>query len=1228
MTFPTFGSGAVCVPGWTRTLLLKNKKSLIFFMRVSTLCLIMLLTFIQLIKATETSAQKLQDVTISLSLKDDNLQQAFKKIEKLTSFRFAYKKSTLNLNRKYNQDIIRKPVDQVLNILLAGTDLRYDQSDYIIVVKENPLKLMEQPVRKPVADTNIIVRGRVTGADGQPIGGAVITVKGTSIGTASAASGNFELRDVPLNATVVVSHVGYFNNETKVTAATGLLLIKLEEGKNTMNEVTVVSTGYQTLPRERSTGSFGVITAAELEKIPSANLIQRIEGLVTGLQPKLMAGDNSFLYQGLVQGINSDTRTVGNNDYDVNVRGNTTIVGEKMPLIVVDGFPSNMDIKTLNPSDIEQITVLKDAAAASIWGVRAANGVIVIDTKKGRERLTPSINFTTSYTTYGKPRFDYLPLANSADIINWDEEVINKNLNLYNPLTAAPALRFYKSDAAELVYRLRAGQLDSAAYKSARAQLSAINGYDQYQRYLLQNANAQNYNLSVSGGSGPHTYFFSASYAKEIPSAVGTKGDRFTITANQSFKLLKKATLDVGLRAALFNYQTNGIGMSGVRNGSSSYLPFNRIFDDNGQKIYYSQNYFRERTTQLQNQYGYLPWGYNWLDEITNSDRTLKDNIYTGNIGLTIPIAKGFSVSGQFMMEKSYQDQRTWNSPESYYTRNIVNTATSINTTNNTLVFGIPRGGILSESFSNNTNYSGRAQLLYNKNIGGIHQVNAVGGAEIRETRASQTIPPAIYGYNMQRGIGQSISSNYVDVNGMTVSTPFISSTQQQDKTRRFLSYYTNAAYTLMGKYSLSGSVRYDDYNNFGVDRKYRATPLWSAGIKWDISREQFLQPVDWINSLSFRSTYGYNGNIAQNIYPFTNISLSSSSQTGLPTASIISPANPTLRWEKTGVFNMGLDYSILNNRISGTFEYFTKKGRDLFFQFPIDPTYGVNTLLTNNTSINARGFEAAISGRIIDKKDVSWIATFNFSYNRNKIVDTRFMPTASTYSSLSGTNISGYPTGSLWVYRYAGLDANGMTLVYDTDKQTKLAPNQNPKGLEALYYAGTTTAPYYGSLTQTVRVKRFTLFAIGTYSFGSVFLRPTTSVVPSTRQPYVLYDLNKDIALRWRNPGDENFTTVPGIAGAFAATSMFRYGFSDINVESGSYIRLREVSLQYDLPVSIARKVTAKMINVNLAVRNPGLLWTKNKEGYDPDFIPMLSSNTVALPPSASYTFTLNINF
>jgi len=907
-------------------------------------------------------------------------------------------------------------------------------------------------------------------------------------------------------------------------------------------------------------------------------------------------------------------------------------------LFVVDGLVmQNFDatnsnpLGNINPQDVESIVVLKDATAASIWGARAANGVIVIDTKKGRSRQqAPTVNISANYTAYGSPRLNYLPLANSAQIINYEEELINKNLNIYNPFTMPPMYKYYKSDASDLVYKVKAGLIDSATYKAGIAKLSAINGYDQYKKYLLQPANAQIYNLSVSGGNDFHTYYLSASYSREVTSAVGTNGDRFTATANQSFKLLKKATLGISLKTSLFNYKNNGIGVSKLGLGGNTYLPYNQIIDENGNKVYYSYNYYKGRTDTLQSQRGYMNWGYNYLDELTANDVNIKDNNYSGTISLNVPIYKGLSANGEFMLEKYYQTNRTWNGPDSYAARNTVNQATSVNYATGSLSYGIPQGGILQQNSSNNTNYSARGQLLYNETIASIHQVNAIAGTEIRQTKQGQTLPTTMYGYNMQTGFTQPVSATYVDVNGTTVSAYTLPTSQQYDKTRRFLSYYANAAYTLLKKYSLSGSVRYDDYNNFGVDRKYRATPLWSAGAKWNITGEKFMQSASFINALALRATYGYNGNIATDVYPFTTISLNSSYVTGQPAASVTSPANPALRWEKTGVINLGLDYGLFKNRLMGSIEWYTKKGKDILYQFPIDPTYGVNgsTLTTNNARINAKGFEASITGAFIRQKNIDWSATFNFSYNKNEIADNRFQPNSSTYSSLSGTNVVGYPTSALWVYRFAGLDKTGMTQVYAGDKTTKLAPSQSPTSIDALYYAGTTTAPYYGSLSQTFRFKQFTLFALGTYSFGSVFRRPTISTYTSSRQPLVQYDLNKDIDKRWRVAGDEANTNVPGIAGVYAPVSLFRYAFSDINVLSGSYIRLREVSLSYGMPAAIAKRILAKNIDFTFTVRNPGLLWTKNKEKIDPDIIPYLSSNTLALPPAASYNVALGINF
>lgn len=1166
---------------------------------------------------------------ISLHEKDAPLEKVLKQIKKQSGLALVYEDQLLTKANPVSIAVTNISVEEALELVFKNQPLTYEiVAKKIITVKEINAQKKSVPTVTADATLSNDIKGRVLDEQGKPVAGVTVIARGINKMTVTNDKGEFVITDADGATALFFTSVNLQPFEQKINGKKYFQVTMLPK-VSTLDAVAVqVSNGYQTLPRERTTGSFSVITAKELEKIPVANLIQRIEGLVTGLQPKITAGDNSFIYQGLVQGINSTTRTVGNNDYDLNVRGRTTILGEKMPLMVVDGFPTEFDIKALNPADIEQITVLKDAAAASIWGARAANGVIVIVTKKGRAAKAPSVSITTSYSTSAQPRLDYLPLVNSAQLINYEQEVVNKSLLIYNPLTAAPANKYYVSNAVDLTFKLKAALIDSATYNAEIAKLSNINGYGQLKHYLLQPASSQDYNLSVSGGNETHTYFLSAAYTREIPNAVGTSGDRFTLTSNQSFKVLNRATVSFNLRGAFFNYRNNGLGVTPLGKGSNTFLPYNQIVDANGNKQYYSYAYYKGRTDTLQSNRGFLNWGYNYQDELTNSDYVVKDNNFSGTVDVKLPIIKGLQATGQFMMEKYYQNSRISYSQDAYYVRNLVNTATSVNYTTGVLTNGIPKGGIITQSFSNNINYSARGQLDYNNTIKQDHQINAIAGVEIRQTQQGQTSPAALYGYNYQTGINQSVLANYTTVDGFTVSTTSFSAGSQADKLRRFYSYYSNAAYTYKRKYSLTASARYDDYNNFGVDRKYRATPLWSAGAKWDITGEKFLHQQKWINNLSLRTTYGYNGNIALGTYPFTTIFLSSSFYTGLPTAGISAPANPALRWEKTGVFNLGLDYALFNNRVYGTVEWYRKKGKDLLFSFPVDPTYGISNLTTNNTNVNAKGFELSVAGNILRSSTWDVTSVFNFSYNKNQVSDTRFAPNSSFYSSLSTSGITGYPTTSLWVYRFAGLDNTGMTQIYDGDKITKLPASKNPTSADAIKYAGNTQAPYYGSFRQNVRYKQFSLYALFTYSFGSVFLRPTVSTYQTTRFVTLQYDLNKDIDLRWRKAGDEATTNVPGIAGTFAATSLFRYGNSDINVLDGSYIRFRELSAGYDLPRQVAQKINSKNIRFNFTVRNLGLLWTKNKEGIDPDFLPVLVTTVLRLPPSVSYNLSLNVNF
>ncbi|MBW8684788.1 SusC/RagA family TonB-linked outer membrane protein [Chitinophaga rhizophila] len=1064
------------------------------------------------------------------------------------------------------------------------------------------------------------IRGIVTDENDAPITSATVRVPGSNLMVLTNAQGEYAIT-VPLTTrSLQISCIAYETKDLQLSRTTWYD-VKLKDKTGYLKPVEVVSTGYVNLPKERATGSFGVVTAKELEKIPTANVLQRLEGQVPGLQMQITSGDNSFVYDNVTPAIGSNTRTIGRNDYGVNIRGTTTIKSEQMPLIVIDGFPTEMDLKNMNPNDIEQITFLRDAAAASIWGSRAANGVIVITTKKGRMRM-PAVNFSVGLSTQAKPSINYLPLINSTQVLAYEKELVDKgviNASMYNPYTAG--IKYYVSEGVDLAYQLRAGRITQAQYDARAAQLGAMNNYGQVEDYLLQSATSQNYNLSVSGGSDVHTYFVSGSYSKENPSAVGSSGERITLTANQELKVIKKITLSLSLKGSFFNYKQNGRGASVLLGGMNTFMPYNTIVDANGNPSRYYHNIGQHYADSLTN-LGYKDWSYNFFDELTQQNNTSTDNNYSGNLSLNIPIYKGLTFIGSYAIERVNFKNEFLYGVNSFYTRNLYNLGTVVE--NGRLVKNVPDGAIFNNNYSMQNNHSIRAQLAFNRGFGGIHELNALAGTETRETNASVSAF-RLYGYNPETGVAQDVNyaGFYNTING---GGGFGQGPSQTDRRNRFLSYFANAAYTLMGRYTLSGSVRYDDYNNFGLDRKYRARPFWSAGASWNITREEFMKSQPWITNLTLRATYGVNGNINRELRPFTNISLGASDwQTTLPYASITAFANPALRWESTYVTNIGIDYSLFNGRLSGMFEVYDKQGRDIIYELEVNPTYlgNSNTQQRNGVSMSNRGIDMAINGAIIDSKNFGWNMGVNFSYNTSKVTDNRFLPTSSLFSSLSNTVLNGYPADGVWVFRNAGLSNTGLTQIYD-EKGQKLLPYQNLSNVDALKFAGRRGAPYYGSFNNTVRYKSWSLFALITYNFGSIFLKPAVSDYPSTRRFY--YNLSKDIADRWQQPGDEEKTIVPAVGSPYSGLSAFRYAFSDANLESGDYIRFREVSVAYQLPEAIVGKVFAKSIRVSGIVRNLGLLWTKNKLGIDPDFVPTMNSNIMRLPPTRNYSLMINI--
>ncbi len=362
------------------------------------------------------------------------------------------------------------------------------------------------------------------------------------------------------------------------------------------------------------------------------------------------------------------------------VRGRSTISSEteSLPLIVVDGAITENDISAINPNDVASVTFLKDAAAASIWGTRAANGVMVITTKTGKIGQAPIINFSVNASVSNHPDLGYLRTMDAAQTIAYEQELVAKNVITAPGSTTAFSTNV--ADVTDLTFKLRAGTITQAAYNSIIAQYSSRDSRSQIEQYLLKPATSQTYNFSISGGNNFSSYFYAASYSKENPYAVGNSGERLTVTLNNTFKLFKIATLTTNLKGSFLNYKNNGISLNSLYNPTlATFMPYNQIVDDNGNRVSYSKRFY---TGWLNTIYpsGFLKWGYNALDEIDNADNRQRDNNYSANFNLNVPIVKGLSANAFYNTERSFITGRNFYNDNTYYYRDYVNGFTQIPT--------------------------------------------------------------------------------------------------------------------------------------------------------------------------------------------------------------------------------------------------------------------------------------------------------------------------------------------------------------------------------------------------------------------------------------------------------------------------------------------------------------------------------------------------------------------
>lgn len=1131
---------------------------------------------------------------ITLKENKATLEKVLEKIGKQSGYDFIYSKQDFKDAVKLSINLNNVSVEKALEVCFSNQPLTYEISDRTVMVK---LK-KDKSILDRVTDyfSSIDVKGRVLDENRQPLVGASVKIKGTNRIVVTNEKGEFSFNGVDETAVLFFSFVGLESKEMPAKKDMGD--IKLVEVTSKLGEVSVtVNTGYQSLPKERATGSFSTVNNNTLSKQVTTNILERLPAMANGITVnKGITGEDQIM-----------------------IRGISTINGPKQPLIILDDFPYEGNLGNINPNMVENVTVLKDAAAASIWGARAANGVIVITTKKGKENQPVKIDFTANVSLIGKPDLSYIRQISSAEFIEVEQQLFSQGFydsNINSP--AHPVL----TPVVDLLNKAKKGLIKPEQAQQQIANLKQIDMRDQYQKYMYQNSFNKQYALNLSSGSKNLLWASTIGYDDNTGN-LNEKYHRLNVRLQNIWKPTEKLSLTTGLFFTQANSQSGKNSYGSITMSGNWQVPYLQFADNNGNAVVmpsiYDQNY-KESLAGI----GLLDWNYyplnNWQYSTTKSNST--ETILQTAIGYKI--IKGLNAELKYQYQRTQNLDNTLFDENSYYARNYINNYAVVNS-DGSITFAVPKGGVLDKSNSLTGTHNLRGQLNYNYSWL-KHSITAIGGGEIRET-GNQYEGNRYYGYNTHNLTANSIDFSSQYPSFVTGDRDYIPRGQSmREKNTRFVSIYTNAAYTYNQKYTISGSVRRDASNLFGLKTNDQWNPFWSAGFGWNVSDENFYS-FPWLPYLKLRGSYGFNGNIDPAMVAATTIIYDPepSILTGSAMARIDQYYNPNLKWETSRIINLALDFATQNQRVSGSIDFFTKKGTNLFGTAPLDYTTGITTMLWNVAGMKGRGLDLELKTVNINSQAFKWNSILNFSIYHDEVTDYYRQNTfASDFVSTTGamlpvTGIKGLPVYSIFAYPWAGLDSEtGDPKGYLNGEVSKdySAITGSEKGIEDLTYFGSAIPTYYGSFTNSLNYRNFGIDIGITYKFGYFFRRNSinyTNLFVSRRG-------HSDYEKRWQKPGDETVTYVPSNRYASNSARDQFYNGSSVLVEKGDHVRVQYINLSYELRKENLHKLPVKSLQLYVSINNLGIIWRANNQNLDPDY----SWGDFSLRPTTSFSLGL----
>jgi len=1131
---------------------------------------------------------------VSLSFINVELGEILKSIQSQTGLAFFYSNNVLNEHEKRTIKVSNVPVEQALSLLLDNKKFSWRINENARSIRISGKETRTATAAPVLADSTIKngLSGRVTDAGGHPLIGATVRIRGTQQGAQADATGKFEIKDVPPDAIVQVSFTGYQQQELYL-GGRQLLDVVLTASSNELSEVEVVSTGYQKLPRERATGSFAFVDNKTINRSVSTFISSRLEGVTSGVY------------------FNKPANRIGGNpnnggDPDISIRGRSTLFANTSPLIVLDNFPYEGDPANINPNDIESVTVLKDAAAASIWGVRAGNGVIVYTSKKGKLNQRPTVSFNTNLTLGRKPDVFAVPQMSSADYIQFEKYLFNNGkYDIF--LTYLPY--FTQSPVVDILDKEKNGLI---GHDEAASQLAALASNDvrrDYSKYFLREQVNQQYSLSVSGGTSNNQYYISGGFDRNLSSLVSDAYNRFTLNARNVSRMFNdKLELSADLFFTKSTNQTNP-------QLYNFQYPYEQLVDKNGNGLPVIRDY-RQASKDALSDKGLPDWNYYPFNERKNNDNRTGSTDYRINIALRYNIYKDiFSLTGNYQYQQGNIDQTILYDQNTYYTRLIINKFAQIDPSG-TITYPVPLGSVYNIVNTDYKSNMGRIQLNYHQLFNKRHEVNFLAGFEVKDYN-SYTLNTNLFGYNSDNAT--SIPVDYFSdfttaIDGGITRIPNIYG--QSGITDRFISYYANGSYTLDDKYILSASVRRDESNLFGVDANQKGVPLYSLGISWNISGEQFYK-IAFLPYLRFRVTDGYNGNLSKNLSAYTTAKAYNTNMYNAPTQSIVNPPNPSLSWEKVNVINAALDFSTVKNRLSGSIEFYIKNGKNLLGNSPVAGQTGVIQFTGNTANLKTKGFDVTLNS-INTSGAFSWTTNFLLTHVKDRV--TKYKLQTGTNSNYVTSNFSnpmvGRPYASIFAYPSAGLDNTGNPQGFlDGKISTDYAGILNSTDLTQLKFMGSATPTTFGSLRNNFSYRNLDLSFNIIYKLGYYFRRGSFNSSSSSFQ-------QADYEKRWQKPGDELTTSVPALSYPSDPQRDLFYNGSEVLISKADHIRLQDCQVGYTFKFS--SRSFFKGLRVYGYMNNIGIIWKANKEGLDPDYV---GGGFYSIPNPRSYSLGVNVN-